>query len=274
MDMIIAPTLASENIVSYVNTIPVPRGTSAHNFILGRPTIAAANTEGSAVGLFTTDGFITNHDTPFFRAAGFLKFGVNFMEDAHPRLLAEIQNQYMATVRLWFNEQIMAGDGTTEPQGVLVASSTVDVTPANPTTNTRSHNDLFDLLFAVSKPYRNFGGLMNSIYVMTETSYSRYRRLATGITGDSRYIFGENIESYNLFGHPVLLEEQGLTDSDIVFFQAKLYRLYLRQGVRFIREDRGQTLVLENTQLVGVDLRAGGQLDLGAAAAIVDSAAA
>lgn len=271
MDMIITPTLASENILSYCNVVPVPRGTSAQNFILGRPTIAAANTEGVAVGLFSTTGFLVDHDTPFFRAAGFIEIGKNFAEDAHPRLVAEIQNQYMESYRLWVNEQIMVGDGTTEPKGVTVSSGTTDVTPANPSTNTVVLNDLFDLLFGVGKAHRMRGGSGNAIYVGTENSYQRFRRLATGVTGDTRLVFGDNIESYAIFDHPFLIEEQGLTNSDLVFFQAKGYRWYQRQGPRFIREDRGDTLVRKNTFIVGLDTRAGGQLDEGAFAAVVDS---
>ena len=88
------------------------------------------------------------------------------------------------------------------------------------------------------------------------------------MTGDTRLVFGEDVESYRLFGHPVLIEEAGMTNDLMIFAQMKGYRLYLRQGPRFIREDRGATLVRANTFLVGVDLRAGGRLDLGGYAAV------
>lgn len=271
MDMIVTPTLASEDIMSYCNVVPVPRGTAAQNFTMGRPTIAAANTEGSATNVFTTTSFIGNHDTTFYRAAGFISIGRNFAEDAHPRLVAEIQNQYMNSVKLWFNEQIMGGDGTTEPQGVLTASGTADITPTNPTTGAVTLSDVFNLRFGVNKAYRMYGGVQNCIYVMSDTTYKRIRAVATGVTGDTRLVFGDDVESYRLFGSPVLIEETAMGNTNAVFMQAKGYRLYLRQGARFIREDRGDTLVRANTFIVGVDLRAGGQLDLGGFAAVVDS---
>lgn len=274
MDMIVTPTLAMEDIPSYCNIVPVARGSAAQNFVIGRPTVAAANTEGSATALFTTTSFITNHDTTFFRAAGFIEIGRNFAEDAHPGLVMEIQNQYMNSVKLWLNEQIMAGDGTTEPQGVTVASGTGDITPANPTTGALTLNDAFDVLFGVGKAYRENGGRRNAIYCMTDTTYQRFRRIATGVTGDTRLVFGDDVESYQMFGHPVLIEETGLTNQDIVFFQAKGYRLYQRQGARFVREDRGDTLVRANSFIVGVDVRYGGQLDEGAYAAVIDAAPA
>lgn len=275
MDMIVAPTLAqSENIAAYCHVIPVPRGAAAQNFVLGRPTISAANetvTSGTPTAVFSPTGFITNHDTTFFRAAGFIELGRNFVEDAHPGLVAEIQQQYMNSVRLWFNEQIMNGDGTTEPQGVKNASGTADITPTNPTAGPVTLSDVFRALFGVGKAFREDGGRGNAIYVMTDTTYSRIRAIATGVTGDTRLVFGEDVESYRLFGHPVLIEQQGMDNGDLVFMQAKGYRLYLRQGPRFIREDRGDTLVRRNTFLVGVDVRAGGQLDLGQYAACADS---
>lgn len=270
MDMIVTPTLAGENIPSFCNVVPVPRGTAAQNFTMGRPTIAAANTEGSAVGLFSTSSFIAAHDTTFFRAAGYIEIGKNYALDAHPRLVDEIQSEYLNSVRLWFNEQIMTGDGTTEPQGITVAGGTTDVTPATPTTGAWVLNDAFDILFGVGKAHREKGGRGNAIYVMSDTTYQRFRRIATGVTGDTRLVFGDSIESYELFGHPVLIEEAGMTNQDVVFCQMKGYRLYIRQGPRFVREDGGTTLVRSNSFIVGVDVRAGGQLDLGAFAAVVD----
>lgn len=268
MDMIVTPTLANEDIPSFCHIVPVPRGSAAQNFKLGRPTLAAANTEGSAVTLFTTDALIGNHDTTFFRAAGFTNIGINFAQDAHPGIVAELMNQYMNSYRLWLNEQITSGDGTTEPQGILVASSTVNITPTTPTTGPVVLADALEMLFGVSKAYRENGGRGNAIYIMTDTTYYRFRAIATGVTGDTRLVFGDDVESYRLFNHPVLIEEEGLSNDEVIFTQMKGYRLYMRQGPRFIREDRGDTLVRGNTFIIGMDCRVGGQLDLGGYAAV------
>lgn len=271
MDMIIAPTLAMEDIPSFCNIIPVARGTYASNFILGRPTLAAANeptTSATPTSVFSATGFIENHDTDFFRAAGFLELGRNFVEDAHPRLVSEIMAQYQRSVRLWLNEQICTGDGTTEPQGIMNASNTNNVTPATPTTGPATLADVLEMLFAVNKEYREDGGRANAIYVMTDLTYSRLRGIATGVTGDTRLVFGDNVEDYRLFNHPVLIEEGGMTNAYMIFAQMKGYRLYQRQGPRFIRESGGDTLTRRNTFLVGCDVRFGGQLDLGGYAAV------
>jgi HK97 family phage major capsid protein len=271
MDLIVTPTLASEDIVSFCNLVMVPRGVAAQNFTMGRPTIAAANTEGSAVSLFSTASFIAAHDTSFFRAAGFIELGRNWLLDANPRCLGEIQNQYMNSVKLWLNEQLMNGDGTTEPQGVLNDTGIGDITPATPTTGDPTVGDVLELLFGVNKEFRTVPDGTKAIFVMTDTRYHSIRAIATGVTGDTRLVFGHNVEDYMLFNHPVLIEETGLGNANGVFAQMRGYRLYQRQGARFIREDRGDTLVRENTEIVGVDVRYGGQLDLPGYAAVIDS---
>lgn len=272
-DLIVTPTLAAENLLSYCNVVMVPRGVAAQNFTMGRPTFAAATAEGTGneVSLFTTTSFIANHDTPFFRAAGFTELGMNFLEDANPRILAEIQNQYRETSGLWFNEQITNGDGSTEPQGIKNDSGTTDVTPASPTTGGPTIGDYVELYFGVNKAFRLKGGLQNACYIMTDTTYSRARSIATGVTGDTRLVFGHTIGDYMLFNQPVLIEENGMGNNDAIFCQMKAYRMHLRQGLRFIREDRGDQLVRANSMLIGADVRAGGQLDLPGYAAVLDS---
>jgi HK97 family phage major capsid protein len=271
-DLIVTPTLAQENLMSYCNVVTVPRGVAAQNFTMGRPTFAAATSEGTGneVSLFSTSGFIANHDTSFFRAAGFIELGMNFVEDANPRIVSEIQNQYMETCMLWFNEQITNGDGTTEPQGIKNDSGTTDVTPATPTTGDPTIGDYLELYFGVNKEYRLKGGLQNAVFIMTDTTYQRARSIATGVTGDTRLIFGQEVGDYKLFGQPVLIEENGMGNNDAIFCQMKGYRLYLRQGCRFIREDRGDQLTRANSMLIGADVRAGGQLDLPGYAAVID----
>jgi HK97 family phage major capsid protein len=269
MDFIVSPTLASENIPSFCNVVPVARGAAAQNFRIGRPTLAA-NTEGSPVTLFTTDGFLVDHDTSFFRVAGFTSFGINFAQDAHPGVVPETMNQYMNSFRLWLNTQITSGDGTTEPQGIKVASGTVDITPTTPTTGPIVLADVLEMLFGVPKAYRENGGRQNAIYIMQDSTYHLVRSIATGVTGDTRLVFGDDVESYRLFNHPVLIEEGGLANDEMIFAQMRGYRIYMRQSPRFIREDRGDTLVRSNTFIVGMDARVGGRLDEGSYAAVAD----
>ena len=272
-ETIILPVLGG-NLSPLVNMKDVPRGSAAQGFTMANVTFAAANTEGSAVGLFSTTSFIANHDTTFFRAAGFIEVGRNFELDAVPGLGQDIVNSYTRKHAEWLDEQIAIGDGTTEPQGLTVASGTTDITAQNPTTGALTITDTLNLLFGVAKAFRDHYPSRQAAFVMTDTTYKLLRQIATGVTGDTRLIFGEDVESYSLHGHPVAIVATGLGNNEIIFAQLGGYRLYRRQGLRFFRESGGTTLVRNNTFLIGADCRYGGQLDRGGYAAIIDSAPA
>ena len=272
--VIITPVLGNM-IAPLVDMMDVPRGSAAQGFQMGNLSLAAANTEGSAVSLFTTTGFIVNHDTTFFRAAGFIEIGQNFLLDAVPQMGAEIMAEYMRVHGTWLDQQIATGDGTTEPQGIIVASGTTDITPANPSTNTLTIGDVLELLFGVALAFRRMGGdPRRAAFGMTDSTYQRIRSIATGVTGDTRLVFGMDVEDYMLFNHPVAIEENGLTNADIFFSQLWGYKLYRRQGPRPIRAEGGDTLTRQNSILLGLDCRYGGQLKRGGYAAVIDSASA
>ena len=272
-NFILLPILGGE-LAPLVNMVDVPVGSAADTFTLANPTFASGATEGTAVTLFDATSMIANHDTTFFRAHGGIEIGNNFLQDASPRLAQEIVNAYMRKGAEWVDEQIAIGDGTTEPQGLTVASNTVDITPANPTTGALTLTDAMNLLFGVTKAYRNDYPSRQAAFVMTDTTYKRFRSIATGVTGDTRLIFGEDVESYTMLGHPVAIVGTGLTNADVIFAQLGGYRLYRRQGLRFVRESGGQELVTSNSSLIYCDMRYGGQLDRGAYAAVMDSAPA
>lgn len=269
-DFILLPILGGE--VSPLVTIKdVPRGSSADTFTMANPTYAA-NTEGTAVTLFTTDSFIANHDTSFYRAMGAMEIGRNFLDDAVPGLADEIVGAYSRKAAEWLDQQICTGDGTTEPQGITNASGTVDITLGTPTTGPWVISDVLNLLFGVTKAFRQNYPSSRAGFAMTDATYKRLRSIATGVTGDTRLIFGNDVESYMLFGHPVSIEENGLTGADTIFCQWGGYRLYRRQGVRFRRVDSGLTLAQRNSIAIVSDMRFGGQLDRGGYAAVLDSA--
>jgi hypothetical protein len=113
--------------------------------------------------------------------------------------------------------------------------------------------------------------MRQAAFGMTDTTYKKLRSIATGVTGDTRLIFGEDVEGYTLFGHPVAIIATTMTNDDIFFAQMGGYRLYRRQGARFRRTMEGITLTKTNTMLVAADMRFGGQLDRGGYAAVATS---
>jgi HK97 family phage major capsid protein len=269
-DLILLPILGGE-ISPLCNMVDVPRGSSADTFTMGNVTISAS-TEGSAFSFFSTSSFIANHDTTFFRAMGAIEVGLNFLADAVPGLADEIVGTMSRKTAEWLDQQIATGDGTTEPQGLTVASGTVDITPGTPTTGPWVISDVLNLMFGVTKAFRTNYPSSQAAFVMDDSTYKRIRSVNTGVTGDTRLIFGNDVESYTLFGHPVAIEENGLTGADAIFAQLGGYRLYRRQGLRFRRETAGETLALKNTMAIIADSRWGGQLDRGGYAAVIDAA--
>lgn len=270
-DMILLPILGGE-VSPLVHVVDVPRGSAAQNFTMGNPTFAAANTEGSSVSLFSTTSFIANHDTTFYRAAGAFSLGLNYMLDAVPGMASEVEMAYGRKAAEWLDEQIAIGDGTTEPQGIFNASGTTDITAGTPTTGPLTITDALNLLFGVSKAFRYYYPTRQAAYMMTDASYKRFRQIATGVTGDTRLIFGMDVESYTMFGHPVAIVGTGLADNQIAFCQFGGYRLYRRQGLRLRRTTEGDTNLRQNTMTIVADMRFGGQLDRGGYAAVMDSA--
>jgi HK97 family phage major capsid protein len=275
-DYILLPVLGNE-LAPLCHIIDVPRGSAAANFTILNPSFAAANTEGSAVSAFDATAMVANHTTTFYRAAGFILLGLNFLSDAVPGLADEVLSRYGAKAAEWLDNMVAVGDGTTQPQGIMVASGTVNITLNTPTTGPYVLSDISRLLFGVPKQYRNNYPKEQAAFGMTDTAYGKIRAIATGVTGDTRLIFGMDLESYKLFDHHAgilsgsSIGSVTMTNDDLFFCQLGGYRLYRRQGVRFYRETAGKTLRLANEMLIGADMRYGGQLDRGSYAAVATS---
>lgn len=269
-EVIITPVLEGE-VAPLVNMRDMPRGSQVQGWAMGNVTFAAA-TEGSAVSLFDATSFITDYSPSVYRAAGFIQVGRNFLEDAVPTVADEIRASYTRKHNEWLDRVIVAGNGTTEPQGILNASGTTDITAQNATTGPVHILDAINLLFGVSPEYQRNFPTEYLAYAMTWTTYKRFRSIQVDSTNDQRLVFGnEGLANSRLFDYKVALEQQGLSNSDAIFAQFQAYRLYRRQGLRLIYEDRGSTLVRANTVLIGADMRYAGQLERGGYAAVCDS---
>ncbi len=272
MHVAILPVLGGE-VSPFVTMVDMPRGSEAESFLFGNPTFASGATEGTAVTLFDATSLMTDYSPAVFRAHGGIEIGKNLLQDSMVDLASLVVNRYLAKAAEWLDEQICNGDGTTEPQGLKTASGTTDITPATPTTGPLVIGDLLNLAFGVSKAFRQNYPRQKMAFIMTDETYKDLRSIATGVTGDTRLIFGQDeLFDYTLFHLPVAIEENGMTNTDLIFGQLGGYRLYRRQGPRFVREDRGQELVTSNSMIVYCDMRYGGQIERGGYAAIIDAA--
>lgn len=144
---------------------------------------------------------------------------------------------------------VVAGDGVSEPEGISVASGTIDATAGTPTTGPLTLTDVINLQFGTSKAYRI--PQFNPRFIMTDTQYKNLRSVATGVTGDTRTVFGMDFQSYMLGGEPVAIEQVGLSNNQLIFGALKKHRLYRRKGLGFIFDSTGQTNRLANTSRYG-----------------------
>lgn len=256
----------------FVNIIEVPRGHSVVSYSMGLPTVTKV-AEGTAQTIFDATGLVGQFTCSFFPAQCFIEIGRDFLSDAVPRFGQDIMTQMGRAFGAWADEQIVTGDGTTEPQGIFNASSTTTVISTNGSGGPVDISDLVNLQAAVDKAHFNNYDRSRCRYIMTNAEYYAFRRLSTGISQDDRLLFGDNMKEYNLLMFGVSTPYAGLTNSQIAFAQLGGYRWYRRQGVVYGTETAGATLVRSNTNLVYGRTRNGGKLERGQYAAVMTDAA-
>lgn len=256
---IITTPLLHGELFPYVNVIPMSRGSSVDGFSLGTPAFVST-ASGSAITPFTTTSFVSAFDVNIYPASCAVEWGLDFEEDAVPNfgqaVIAQIGQEHLR----WLDEQIAIGDGTTEPQGILTATGT-GVSAVNGTTGALTYADSLTLQFGIGKAARNAYGGNRVRYVMHDTNYKSFMSIATGVTGDTRAIFGINTKAYQLGDYPVSVQNN-ITTGDMAFVNLAAYRLYRRQGIQFLTDDSGSTLRLSNKRLLLARMRWGGKIEL------------
>ena len=266
-NLIVTPLLHSE-VFPHVEVVPVARGGAADGASHGTVT-PVSTAEGTGITEFSTSSFISAFDTSFFPVSFALTFGKDFLQDAVVNFAQSVMNQIGARHLQWLDDQIINGDGTTEPQGLANASLTSAPTGTN-THQTYDFSDLLNLVFCVDKPHRNaFGGGAFRL-IMNDTQYKEFRNEVTGVTGDDRPLFGMDLFNYNLSTVPVSIENN-IANGTAYACNLRGYRLYRRQGLEFQRSTEGQTLLLSNEELMMARARWGGQITLPAYGCILSN---
>ncbi len=268
--VILFPVLFGE-LFPLVNTVEITRGRRIEGASITNPTLTSAGSvvDNTLIPLNATTGFITAFDTTIHVVHGAIEFGLDLLSDTPIDLSGIVTQKYGEVMMSWLDEQIAIGDGTTEPQGIMNAAATTTVNHSNAAPTVGGYESL---LFGVPKRYKQGVPVGNVVFCANETTYSRARGIAVG-AGDARRVFGLNEENYQLFGHPYKIVEN-MANTQIFFAVAKRYRMYRRLGLTSQVTRDGRELVLRNKMLLSVRARFGGQLEDGAAAAVVTDAQA
>lgn len=262
------PLLYGE-LVPFVEITPTDRGASAHSYSIGTPTFVTT-ASGSAITAFDATSFVTTFDVTFYPVScGFL-WGRDFEMDAAPNIgqmiVAQLGDQFKYQMDNW----IAIGDGTTQPQGLKNASGTISVTATGASHATMVYNDPLNLMMGVTKPYRKAFGGDNTMFIGTDKMYKKFMQLATGVTGDTRPIFGMHLKDYQLGDYHFAVQND-IADGTVFAANLRGYRLYRRLGLYFELLTTGQTLTLANEKLLFARARFGGKLTLGGYCATMTS---
>jgi HK97 family phage major capsid protein len=269
-DQLIQIPLLHSEFFPKVKVVNITRGRRIEGASIGTVTITSS-TEGTAISLFNTANFIAAFDTTIFVASGAIEIGLDFLSDSPLDIAGAVAADYQQVMLQWLDSQIIGGDGTTEPEGILSASGTTTVNATNGSGGPWTVGDVEALLFGVSKAYKG-GTDPNRIgFGSLEATYRRIRAIAVSTT-DQRRVFGMTHEDYK-----VLMRFWGIGSSSTggftsnrqaIFANFARYRMYRRLGLQVTREEAGSTLRRANTMLLIARSRWGGQLEDGAAAAV------
>ena len=266
-DIIRTPTLFGQ-FFPRVNVVNISRGRRIEGAVFPNVTVnSAGQGEGTNIALETTASFITAFDTTIFVADGAIEVGLDFLSDSPVNVGAIIVEEYGKALMAWLDNQIINGDGTTEPEGVVNDAGIGTAASANGAGGPHVVGDYEAMLLGI--PFRMRQGFDSNriAFFGNETNYRRARSIAVG-AADQRRVFGMDHESYSLLRHPYGLEANvGNATGGCVNFGR--YRMYRRAGMTVRQTTEGRTLTRSNFLLISMRARFGGALEDGAAGILV-----
>lgn len=268
-DQVITTPLLFGELFPLVEVVNIPRGRRIEGVQFSNPTIASHTAEGSAIGTFTTTGYISALDTTIFNAVGSMEIGMDFEDDSPINVAQIVTGKYGEAAMKWLDEVIAVGDGTTEPTGLFTASGTVSVSSVNGTSGPLTIADAEQLMFGVPKQFRNTKGGRN-VFFGSETMYRRFRGVPVGVA-DQRRVFGMDHAAYTLLDYPYKVQND-IPEGSVGFANLGYYRMYRRLGMNLRIETGGQTLASKNLMLIILRMRFGGQPTLGSSVATMEDA--
>ncbi len=263
-DMLITTPLLYGEFFPKVRVVNITRGRRVEGAQMSNVTLGSS-TEGTAITLFNTANFIAAFDTTIFVCAGAIEIGLDFLSDSPIDIAAQVAESYQNSMLKWLDDQIIDGDGTTEPEGIMQASGTVTVNATNGSGGPWTVGDQEALLFGVAKQYKD-GDPNRTGFGANELTYRRIRGIAVGTT-DQRRVFGMTHEDYRLLDRFFGINGS-FGNREEIFGNFFRYRMYRRLGMTVRTETAGSTLVRANTMLMVARSRWGGQLEDGLAFAV------
>lgn len=274
-NLILTPLLHGE-LFPFVNVINVSRRRIEAG-IVNNPTLLWGTNEGTAIGLFDTDSFISAFDNNIHVISGAMELGEDFLDDSPTNIGTVIGQKYGEQFKKELDNVIANGNGTSQPEGIFNKSGVATVTPAGGAGTAPQINDYEGLMFGVDYPFLQEAGMppnSRAVFIGSYTSYQRARGIAVG-SGDARRVFGMDEHSHNLFGFRYAINGDA-GNAKIAFACLNRYRMYRRSGMEMnvVTGNTDWQLARENKIGIVVRGRFGGALELAAAAAKITAAQA
>lgn len=268
-DAIIMTPLLNGEVFPLVDVQTVTRGRRVEGASMGNVTVTWGGTDGTDIPLFNTASFIAAFDTNIYVVNGAIEIGLDFLTDSPVNVLNTITAQYGQRLLKELDEVVIQGDGSTQPEGVTVATGTTSVSFGSTTATVSGY---LQLLFGVTKEFKRGYATNRVAFFGNEVSYRRARGIEVGAS-DQRLVFEYDVESYSLLGHPYVIDDT-LANTKIGFCNFAWYRMYRRLGLTIDSTMEGKTLKRLNQMLVTMRSRWGGALTHGGACALTTNAAA
>lgn len=267
-DVISFPLLNNE-LLPLVDLKPVSRGRRIEGASMLTPTASWGGGDDNTGTLFSTAGMVTPIDTTIHTIDIFVEIGRDFLSDSPLNVGALLTQLCGERIGAELDSCIADGNGTTQPQGVMQASGTNSVAFSGAAVTVAK---MMSLLFSVGKEYRAPAG-NNFVFCSNETGYQRARSVATGVTGDTRLVFGMMPEEYSALGRPYRIAHT-LSNAEVFAGSMKKYRLYRRLGMSVEWHTQGRELARRNMALLAIRARYGGKVMDGDAFGVVTDALA
>ena len=257
------PQLNGE-LMPYVRVTDIARGRRIESGALGSPTMTWGSSEGTALTPFSTTSLASAIDRTIFPLTCVVEVGMDFLSDAGVDVASALVENIQQSALTALDDVIANGDGTTQPLGLLNTSGFTAVSSDNGVGGPATVGDIESLYFGVPKQYRRAD--LNPRLISNDVTYRRFRAIPVG-PADERRVMGmggevgsgtAGLDSYMLYGVPVSVNNNQVTNSQAAFACMKLYQLYRRLGTTFTWHDQGNYLALRNLKLLVVRGRFGG----------------
>ncbi len=266
-DRVIQRPLLHGELFPLVNTTPLDRGRRIEGVSIGTVTGSWGGIDNTAIALFNTNSYVSAFDTTIFRWNGAIEIGRDFLSDSPIDFGSILTTQYGQRLLEDLDDVIAAGNGTTQPEGIINKTGATSIAFGG----TTSLGNYESLRFGVAKNEHQ-ADRSSAVFCGTETSYQRAVALPVG-AADARRLGGMDYDSYRWMQRPYKINES-LIDQQIFYAIMSKYRMFRRRGLTIQTSTEGSDLLRSNLLLMIAVARYGGQQERGATCAITTDAPA